>query len=198
MPYCIQCGHIAHYTIPHGDSRERLVCSQCHHIHYDNPKVIAGVLAIHDNKILLCRRAIEPRYGFWTLPAGFLELGESMRAGAIRETLEEADAIAINAQLYALFDLPDVGQIHVMYLAQLQEGRFGVGTESLECRLFAPEDIPWDELSFRTVRLTLEYYCQDINRQKTNHQNINDLAPPSNTLVYTIHETVLKDCSNLH
>lgn len=162
--YCLHCGSSAHYTTPTGDSKNRLVCPSCGYIHYENPKVVAGVLAVHDGKILLCRRAIEPRYGFWTLPAGFLEIGESMKEGAIRETLEEADGIAINAKLYAMFDLPHLGQIHVMYLANLQDGRFGVGVESLECRLFAPDEIDWDNLSFRTVKKTLAHYCQDVEK----------------------------------
>lgn len=162
--YCIQCGSPANYAIPKGDSRERLVCSQCGYVHYDNPKLVCGTLCVHDGKILLCRRAIEPRYGFWTLPAGFMEIGESMADGAVRETLEEADGIAINTKLYAVFDLPHLGQIHVMYLARLDGGRFGVGSESLECRLFAPDELPWDELSFRTVEMTLRCYVDDLGR----------------------------------
>lgn len=180
MPYCIECGHVAHYIVPDNDSRERLVCPNCHYIHYENPKVVSGTLCVHDGKILLCRRAIEPRFGFWTLPAGFLEIGESMRDGAVRETIEEADGVATNTKLYALFDLPHVGQIHVMYLANLQDGQFGIGTESLECRLFALDEIPWDELSFRTVKLTLQYYCQDIAK----FSQFDD---------FPIHETVLED-----
>lgn len=162
MPYCQQCGQPAHHIIPQGDSHTRLVCTVCNFIHYNNPKVVAGALVVHDDKILLCRRAIEPRYGFWTLPAGFLEIGESMRAGAIRETFEEADGTAINSKLYALFDLPKVGQIHAIYLANLQNGQFGAGVESLECRLFDIDEIPWGELSFHTIELSLKYYLQDI------------------------------------
>ncbi|MDO4426788.1 MAG: NUDIX hydrolase [Moraxella sp.] len=179
MPYCIQCGHPADLTIPKNDSRPRLCCPTCGHIHYENPKVVAGTLCIHDDKILLCRRAIEPRYGTWTLPAGFLEIGESMRDGAVRETLEEADAIATEPQLYALFDLPEFGQIHVMYLARLKDGMFGCGTESLECRLFGLDEIPWADLSFRTVIKTLEYYAKDA---KVHGDTLAD---------YPLHETVI-------
>lgn len=179
--YCLRCGNPAHYTTPTGDNKPRLVCTNCSYIHYDNPKVVSGVLAVHDGKILLCRRAIEPRYGFWTLPAGFLEIGESMKEGAIRETLEEADGIAINPKLYAIFDLPHLGQIHVMYLASLQNGQFGVGTESLECRLFGLDEIDWDNLSFRTVIKTLEYYRQDVKTFG------DDFAK------FPLHETVLDD-----
>lgn len=177
--YCLHCGNPATLTIPQGDTRPRLVCTACHYIHYENPKVVAGTLCVHDGKVLLCRRAIEPRYGFWTLPAGFLELGESMQDGAIRETYEEADGIATDTKLYALFDLPHVGQIHAMYLAKLQDGRFGVGTESLECRLFALDDIDWDNLSFRTVKQTLRYYCQDVSTHGSNFG------------AYPLHESVI-------
>lgn len=178
--YCIQCGSLATYTTPKGDARVRLVCTSCGHIHYDNPKLVCGTLCVHDGKILLCRRAIEPRYGFWTLPAGFMEIGESMAEGAVRETLEEADAVATDTKLYAIFDLPHLGQVHVMYLTHLADGRFGVGSESLECRLFAPDEIPWDELSFRTVELSLRYYVQDLKLG-------DDLG------AYPLHQTVLED-----
>lgn len=161
MPFCLQCGHSATHTIPDDDTRERLVCTDCGYIHYDNPKMVCGVLAVHDGRILLCRRAIEPRYGLWTLPAGFMELGESMADGAKRETVEEADGVAINLHLYALFDLPYVGQIHAMYLANLQNGQFGVGAESLECGLFLPDEIDMENLAFETVRQTISHYLHD-------------------------------------
>lgn len=161
MPYCLQCGQPANHTIPDGDTRSRLVCSACGYIHYDNPKLICGTLAIHDGQILLCKRAIEPRFGYWTLPAGFMEIGETMAQGAVRETLEEADAIATNTHLYALFDLPQFGQVHAMYLANLQDGLFGVGSESLECRLFLPHQIDLPNLAFETVKLTIEHYLAD-------------------------------------
>lgn len=161
MPYCLQCGATAHYAVPTGDSKERLICSVCHHIHYENPKMVCGTLVVHDGRILLCRRAIEPRFGLWTLPAGFMENGETMKDGAVRETAEEADAVATEAKLYALFDLPALGQIHAMYLAKLQDGKFGVGAESLECRLFLPDDIDMDNLAFETVKQTIELYLHD-------------------------------------
>lgn len=180
--YCLHCGSPANYTIPAGDTKSRLVCTTCGYIHYDNPKVVSGVLAVHNQKILLCRRAIEPRYGFWTLPAGFLEIGESMREGAVRETFEEAEGVAINTKLYALFDLPHLGQIHTMYLAQLQDGKFGVGTESLECRLFGIDEIPWDMLSFRTVELTLRYFLDDLKTKSCDNFD-----------QFGLYETVLND-----
>ncbi|OBX83781.1 NUDIX hydrolase [Moraxella atlantae] len=161
MAYCMQCGHAADRVIPAGDTRPRLVCPACGYIHYDNPKVINGCVLVHDNKILLCRRAIEPRRGFWTLPAGFMELGETMRDGGNRECMEEAEAQGENLQLYCLYDIPSIGQIHVMFLGTLKNGQFGVGEESLECALFAEQDIPWDDLAFQNVIETLRFYFAD-------------------------------------
>lgn len=159
--YCMQCGHEAQHSIPEGDTRPRLVCPSCHYIHYDNPKLVCGCLLVHDNKILLCRRAIEPQYGKWTLPAGFMELGESMQDGGNRESLEEAEAVGENLQLFAILEIPHIGQIHVMYLGKLANGAYGVGTESLECALFSEHEIPWDELAFESVIRTLKYYFSD-------------------------------------
>lgn len=178
MAYCLQCGHQADLCIPTGDSRARIVCPACQYIHYENPKVITGTLCVFDGKILLCKRAIEPRLGFWTLPAGFLELGETMCDGAIRETKEEAEAVAYMPRLYTLFDIPHFGQIHAIYLAQLKDGQFGAGTESLECRLFAPSDLPCD-IAFASVAQTLDYYKKDVARFG------NDLAS------YPLHQTVI-------
>ena len=139
MAYCLQCGHQAEQKIPEGDHNLRLVCPSCNYIHYENPKIICGALVIYEQKVLLCRRAIEPRYGYWTLPAGFMEIGETIAEGAARETVEEADAIAINPHLYCIYDIPDIGQIYVLYLTDLQDGKFGTGIESLECALFTEE-----------------------------------------------------------
>ncbi|MDO4700160.1 MAG: NUDIX hydrolase [Moraxella sp.] len=161
MPFCLQCGSPAHRAIPTGDSKERLVCTSCDYIHYENPKMICGALAVYDDKILLCQRAIEPRYGLWTLPAGFMEIGETMQEGAMRETTEEACATITNAKLYCLFDIPVLGQIHAMYLANLQDGQYGVGTESLACQLVDPAHIPWKHLAFKTISQTLQLYLQD-------------------------------------
>lgn len=164
MPYCLQCGSPAQELIPAGDSKMRIVCQACHYIHYENPKMICGSLVRYKHQILLCRRAIEPRYGFWTLPAGFMEIGETMLEGAMRETIEEAAAIATDAKLYCLFDIPALGQIHAMYLANLSDGKFGTGVESLECRLFDEDDLPWQNLAFRTISITLKRYLQDKQR----------------------------------
>lgn len=161
MPYCLQCGHKAETKIPAGDSRPRLVCPACDYIHYENPKVINGCVLVHDDKVLLCRRAIEPRLGFWTLPAGFMELGETMKDGGNRECLEEADATGEGLELYCLYDIPDIGQIHVMFIGALKDGKFGVGEESLECALFSEDEIPWEELAFLNVIETLKHYFAD-------------------------------------
>ncbi|UNU74015.1 NUDIX hydrolase [Moraxella nasovis] len=190
MSFCLQCGSTATLTIPDGDQRERLVCGACGHIHYENPKMICGVLAVHDGKILLCKRAIEPRFGFWTLPAGFMELGETMADGARRETLEEADGVATDLRLFALFDLPHLGQIHAMYLAKLKDGRFGVGAESLECRLFYPDEIDMANLAFKTVRQTIEYYLNDKAALEQQAKNSDDFAH------YPCHQICLFDRPN--
>ncbi len=165
MPYCMQCGHPAEQTIPEGDTRPRLVCPNCHYIHYENPKIVGGCILTHhedgEDKVLLCRRAIEPRYGYWTLPAGFMEIGETMQQGAARECVEEAKAGAESLQLYCLFDIPQIGQVHAIYLGKLAKGNYGVGIESLECALFSESDIPWDELAFENGKQALQYYLSD-------------------------------------
>lgn len=186
MSFCLQCGQPATHTTPQGDSRERLVCTSCGYIHYENPKMICGVLAIHEERILLCRRAIEPRYGLWTLPAGFMENGETMMDGAKRETYEEAEGMAVNLKLYALFDLPHWGQIHAMYLANLQDGQFGVGTESLECRLFYPDEIDMENLAFETVRQTIKRYLAD----KENLEKLDKDSTDFNN--YGLHEVCIR------
>jgi ADP-ribose pyrophosphatase YjhB (NUDIX family) len=162
MRFCSHCGsdRLA-LEIPAGDARPRHVCHACQAIHYQNPKVVSGCLVTHGDRVLLCRRAIEPRRGFWTAPAGYLENGETLQEGAIRETLEEADAGVELDGLYALFNLTHIHQIYVFFRGRLIDGRYGVGEESLECRLFAEDEIPWDELAFPTVSKTLRYYFED-------------------------------------
>lgn len=188
MPFCLQCGSVAHHATPAGDTKERLICPSCHYIHYENPKMICGTLALFDDKILLCQRAIEPRYGLWTLPAGFMEIGETMQAGALRETIEEADAVATGAKLYCLFELPNIGQIHAMYLANLQDGKYGVGMESLACELVADKDIPWDNLAFTTVKQTLKLYLQDRAQLKACGLDVSDFS------LYPLHQICIDKC----
>ena len=162
MRFCSQCGsdQVA-FEIPPGDSRPRHFCRACGTIHYQNPRVIAGCLVTHGDRVLLCRRAIEPRRGFWTMPAGFLENGETLQDSAARETREEADAQVAIDDLYAIFNLTHIHQVYVFFRGRLVDGQYGVGEESLESRLFAEDEVPWEELAFPTIHKTLKYYFAD-------------------------------------
>ena len=161
MNYCTQCGTHVELRIPEGDSHLRHVCPQCGEIHYQNPKVIVGCIAQWEQRILLCRRAIEPRRGFWTLPAGFMELDETTAQGAARETDEEAGAQIEMGPLFSLLNVRRVGQVHLFYRARLLSDQFNPGYETIEARLFTEDEIPWDELAFRTVRETLLRFFAD-------------------------------------
>lgn len=165
MNCCIHCGQPTTAQTPSGDDKIRQVCLACGNIHYENPKVICGALVIWQEQVLLCRRAIEPRYGYWTFPAGYMELNETMQQGAERETLEEAEALIHTEQMYCLYDIPHIGQIYAIFKAQLKNGMFGAGTETLESRLFYQHEIPWDELAFQSVRRTLNHYFSDHVQQ---------------------------------
>ena len=161
MNYCGQCGASVERIIPAGDTKPRDVCSRCGHIHYENPRIIAGCLPVFEDKVLLCQRAIEPRRGKWTLPAGFLENAETIQEGAARETLEEANARVHNLELYTLFSLPHISQVYMFYRADLSDLDFSAGEESLAVGLYGESDIPWDELSFPVVTDTLKCYFAD-------------------------------------
>lgn len=145
-------------TIPEGDNRERMVCPDCGFINYENPKIVVGAVCLWQERFLLCRRAINPRRGFWTLPAGFLELHESTPAGAIREAWEEAQARITIDGLLAIYDIPRISQVQIIYRAHLQAPEFAAGPESLEVRLFGWDEIPWEELAFPSVRWSLDHY----------------------------------------
>lgn len=170
VKFCSHCGGAVRLEIPTGDNRARHVCTQCATIHYHNPRIITGCLPVYGDQVLMCRRAIEPRLGFWTLPAGFLELGETVAEGAARETQEEAGAVVQMGELFCMFNLPHIGQIYMMYLAKLREPEaaaqlFADSTEeSLEIKLFHEADIPWQELAFRTMWRTLHHYFEDRKR----------------------------------
>jgi len=164
MNYCNLCGSTVRFEIPAGDNRPRHICNECGEIHYLNPKVVAGCLPVYEDKILLCKRSIEPRVGYWTLPAGFMENGESTRQAAARETLEEANARVSDLQLYTLTSIVPVSQIQLIYLAQLDDLNFSAGDETTDVQLFSEETIPWDELAFQTIRNALRFYFED--RQK--------------------------------
>lgn len=162
MKFCSFCGDPVEVRIPAGDSRERHVCNSCDTIHYQNPRIITGCLPVYKDKVLLCKRAIEPRREFWTLPAGFMENGESTEDGAIRESFEEALAELHNLNLYCLYSVPEINQVFFFYRSELKHASaFGVGQESLEVKLFSENEIPWDNLAFYTVVKTLRYYFDD-------------------------------------
>jgi len=161
MKFCSACGNDLVHEVPAGDNRPRYCCRRCGTIHYQNPKLVLGTVTTWDDKVLLCRRAIEPRYGFWTLPAGFMENGETTGEGAERETLEEAGARIELGPLYSVIDVPHVEQVHVFYRATLLHLDFEPGPESLEARLFTEAEIPWDSIAFRTVGQTLQWFFAD-------------------------------------
>ncbi|NTV95586.1 MAG: NUDIX hydrolase [Thiobacillus sp.] len=161
MKYCSSCGAPVSHRIPDGDNRHRYVCDACGAIHYQNPRMVVGCLPYWGDKVLLCKRAIEPRYGYWTLPAGFMENGETTAEGAVRETLEEAGARVAIDDLYTLINVPDIDQVYLLFRARLLDLDFAPGEESLEVALFDEADIPWDQIAFRTVKKTLEHYFKD-------------------------------------
>ena len=162
MKFCSDCGSpdVA-WRIPEGDTVPREVCGACGAIHYRNPKVVVGCLAVWEDRVLLCRRAIEPRHGLWTLPAGFMENGESLAAGAARETIEEARARVDVGELYTVISLPQISQVYMMFRSRLLDLDFGPGPESLEVRLFEEDEVPWDRLAFRTIARTLRNFFLD-------------------------------------
>jgi ADP-ribose pyrophosphatase YjhB (NUDIX family) len=161
MKFCSQCGQPISHKIPDGDNRPRFVCDHCDLIHYQNPRVIAGCLPVFGERVLLCKRAIEPRMGYWTLPAGFLENGETTSDGALRETREEANANARIIELYTLFSLPHISQVYMFFRAELLDLNFSAGEESLEVELFSEQDIPWDNLAFPAINKTLKHFFED-------------------------------------
>lgn len=161
MNFCSACGATVTQRIPAGDSLPRHVCDACGTIHYRNPRLVVGALPEWEDRVLLCRRAIEPRHGKWTLPAGFMELNETLAEGAARETDEEAGASFEMEGLFSILNVARVGQVHVFYKARLLSDVFDPGHETIEARLFTEAEIPWDDIAFRTVRETLEHYFAD-------------------------------------
>jgi ADP-ribose pyrophosphatase YjhB (NUDIX family) len=161
MNFCSQCGNGLSRRIPDGDTLPRWMCDRCGAIHYQNPKVVVGCLPVWEERVLLCRRAIEPRLGLWTLPAGFLENGETLQEGAQRETLEEARARVRIGELYAVINLPQINQLYVIFRARLDAPEYGAGPESLEVELVEEDRIPWERLAFRTIGRTLRHFFLD-------------------------------------
>jgi len=176
MNFCSRCGAPVHYRVPQGDDRSRYCCDTCGTIHYENPKVVVGSIPQWQDRILLCRRAIEPRYGMWTLPAGYLENGETVSQAAEREALEEAGARIEIVSPYALFNLAFINQVYLMFRARLTTGDCQPGSESLETRLFRSEEIPWDAIAFTVIAETLSRFCKDRAEGAFPFQ-IGDIAP---------------------
>jgi ADP-ribose/FAD diphosphatase len=171
MAFCNRCGQLTERRVPASEDRERDVCNACGVVHYQNPRMIVGCIVEHEDRVLLCRRAIEPRRGLWTFPAGFLELGESAIEGAVRETYEEARARVRVVAPYAHFDVPHIGQAYILYRAELSDPSFGPGPESLEVELFGLEQVPWNEIAFPVVRFSLELLHEDQRaRRYRSHQ----------------------------
>ena len=168
MKYCSNCGDLVTRKIPDGDSFSRWVCTACGSVHYQNPNIVVGCVPEVDDRILLCKRAIEPRYGFWTVPAGFLEIGETIAEGAKRETLEEACAEVELGHLFASVDVPEAGQVHMFFTGTLL-GDFAAGHETLEADLFAKDEIPWDEIAFRSGLFALRKFLEDAGKNKGVH-----------------------------
>jgi ADP-ribose pyrophosphatase YjhB (NUDIX family) len=161
MNYCTACGQPVELRVPDGDSIARYVCTSCGKVHYSNPLIVVGCVPEAGSRVLLCRRAIEPRYGYWTIPAGFMENDETLAEAAARETLEEARARVEIHDLFAVVDVLHARQVHLMYRATLLDGGYGVGAESLEVGLFEPEQIPWQDIAFQSVRFALEKFFED-------------------------------------
>lgn len=176
--HCKSCGHSVAYRIPDdGDTHQRAVCISCQTIHYENPLNVVGTIPTWQGRVLLCKRNIEPRLGQWTLPAGFMELGESVAQGAARETREEAGAQFEMGELFSLMNVIHVGQVHFFYLAALTSDQFDPGFETQEARLFDESEIPWDALAFRTVRETLELYFADRQAGTLRFHQVDILSP---------------------
>lgn len=172
MKFCSECAHPVSLMVPPDDNRPRHVCAHCGTIHYQNPKMVIGSIPVWESEgrteVLLCKRAIEPRYGYWTLPAGFMENDETTAEAAMRETLEEAGARIELHELFSLLNVPHVHQVHMFYRATLLDLDYLAGTESLEVKLFAEHEVPWDEIAFPTVHHTLKYFFSDLDRVRRN------------------------------
>ncbi len=177
MNFCSNCGAPVFLKVPPGDNLPRHVCDQCGTIHYQNPKVVVGAIATWDDKILMCKRAIEPRHGKWTLPAGFMENNETCGDAAIRETLEEAGARVELGPMFSFIDIPHISQIHIIYRARLLHLDFQPGEESLEAVLMRESEIPWDEIAFRSIEYTLKAFFEDRRRGRFDLHSTSLAAP---------------------
>ncbi|BBL24515.1 MULTISPECIES: NUDIX hydrolase [Comamonas] len=178
IKFCRECGHAVTYRVPDdGDTRARAVCPQCATIHYENPLNVVGTIPVlADGRVLLCKRNIEPRWGKWTLPAGFMELDETTSQGAARETDEEAGAQIRMGRLFSVINVPRVGQVHLFYTAEVLSEALNPGPETIEARFFREEDIPWDEIAFRTVSTTLQRWFADRDNGMSDQVHAIDLV----------------------
>ncbi|XP_010554880.1 PREDICTED: nudix hydrolase 23, chloroplastic-like [Tarenaya hassleriana] len=190
IKYCQWCGGQTKHEIPDGEEKLRAICTHCSKIAYQNPKMVVGCLIEHEQKVLLCKRNIQPSFGLWTLPAGYLEIGESALDGAVRETWEEAGAEVEVVSPFAQLDIPLIGQTYVIFLAKLKSPHFAPGPESSECRLFALDEIPFDSLSFSSIFVTLNLYLEDVKNGgiKFHYGTINKRAgsSPSDIRAFTL------------
>ncbi|MDH3977870.1 MAG: NUDIX hydrolase [Gammaproteobacteria bacterium] len=180
MNFCSNCGQPVAHRIPPDDNRERAICDHCDTIHYQNPLIVAGCVPDYKGSILLCKRAIEPRAGYWTVPAGFMELDETVAEAAAREALEEAEATVTLGPMIAMVNVLRANQVHIFFSATLDKPEFGVGEESLATELFAPDDIPWDEISFPSVRIALEQYLQN---KQSGRSDLTVCTAPHQTII---------------
>ena len=178
IKFCHSCGGAVTHRVPEGDSLLRAVCDTCGTVHYQNPKMVVGCLATFEDRILLCKRAIEPRYGLWTLPAGFMENNESASEGAAREALEEANARVEITDLYTVYSIPHISQVYMMFRARLLDPDVSAGAESLEVKLAIEDEIPWDQLAFTMIKRSLEHFIED---RKTGVfiPRFGDIRPPA-------------------
>jgi len=179
MKFCSRCGDAVTLRIPTGDNRERAVCDSCDTIHYRNPRIIAGCLAVHEDKVLLCKRSIEPRSGLWTLPAGFMENGETVEEAAARETREEACAEVELQGLLTVNSIPHISQVYMIFLARLLDGQHAAGEETEATQLVSFDQIPWDQLAFPVMRQALQDWQADTRSTRLSSIDLRGLNPRS-------------------
>ncbi len=166
MKYCPMCSHTLNFQIPNDDNRHRYICSRCQYIHYENPKIIVGILPYYQNQILLCQRAIDPGYGLWTIPSGFMECNESIHDGAKREAVEEAGIHCQNLQLFVIYSISHISQVYMLFISELDSDKTDPGSETLATKFFSFKDIPWDDIAFSSVEFSLKKFIDHYPIQK--------------------------------